>query len=110
MVGSYYMDLEAGIFQLAFNIRAKMLKAQVNCIPKKAVQAVTAKVMKRRAVKGAAASTKDPQFYFGELVRRGFLKPDRRGLVKPSSTEKVQSAIMYRFPMAKVLEFSYFKN
>jgi len=96
IVGSYYMDLEAGIFQLAFKIRAMMLRSKIDSVSKRSVKALTTKLVNRCAVEGAKASTKDPEFYFDELVRRGFLKPSTRS--------------KYRFPMVKDLEFTYFKR
>jgi len=100
IVGVYFMDLEAGIFQIAFKIQTKMLKSNLNWVTKKDIEALTVKLMSRRAVEGSNASTKDPEFYFNELVRGRF--------VEPVDTAEGPSKTRFRFSRVKDLEFTYF--
>jgi len=99
IVGLYYMDQEAGIFQLAFHIRETMKSVKISSISKRIAKKMIVKMMRRDAVKGAAANTKEPAFYFDELIRTGFLLPC-------SPRAHSQKAVKYMFPFFKEWEFS----
>jgi len=108
IVASYYLDGEAGIFQLAFNIYSLTKKANHHTITIKMVHKLTTKLLERGSAKGAKVSTADIDFYCTELVRLGYLKALKQNGLESKSCRKM--GIGYVIPMEKGLEFSTFRK
>lgn len=110
IVAAYYVDAEAGIFQLAFHIYALTKKAKINTITSTMLSTLTTKIVGRKSVKGAKSNTANIELYRTELVRLGHLKALKRednGLESNSSRKK---GIGYIVPMERALEFSSFRK
>jgi len=105
LVGSFYEDKEAGIFQLAYRIRGKMSKARIRSLTKRLVKEASVALVRRHAVEGALDNIKDGDYYLNQLLKREYLDAFSTDM-KPITSE---SKMNYTFTMEKGLIFDCFE-
>jgi len=110
IVATYYVDGEAGIFQLGFNIHALTKRANLRTISDKILRKLMVKFLERRAIVGTAVNAKRIDFYRAELVRLGYLKVEDRRLNGLESNAIDSMGPVYTIPLGKQIEFSCLKS
>jgi len=106
LVGSYYEDEEAGIFQLAHRMRRKMSKARIRTLNKRLLKEASVALVRGHAVEGALVNMKGGEYYLNELVKRKYFESFSTEM-KSTASERVQKN--YVLTMEKRLIFDCFQ-
>jgi len=105
LVGSFYEDEDAGMFQLAHSIRKKMGRARIRSVSKRLIKKLTVRIMAENAVEGALSNIKDGDYYLNELLKRDYFNSFNTDM-EPTTSE---SKINFMFTMEKGLIFDCFE-
>jgi len=99
---SYYVDDEAGIFQIGHRLHRVLRKSRRRTIALKTVRAFLEQYVQNKGRGMISVKNVDIDFICNELVRLGYLVPIGKG----TRSCELSETNLYQIPMGKVLEFT----
>jgi len=100
IVSAYYVDEEAGIFQLGHRLHRVLKKTPRRTMSLPTARALTERHFEQKGRGMVSVKVVDINFVCNELVRLGYLVPIR------GRCDGISGSNKYQFPMQKVLEFT----
>ena len=110
LCASYYVDDEAGIFQIGHKLHRILKKAKRHSITMEMARALTDKYLESKGDQTAMWRETKSALFCSELVRLGYLVPAPPRTNGAGLSASRSSVTVYRIPMEKELEFSCSNN
>jgi len=109
LVSSYYMDSEAGIFQVGYKLYRVFQKAAKLTFSKEMAILLIASWLEPKCLRSGLDAV-DAEACCDELIRLGYFKATLLDHESEEGFEANPLKTMYRIPMDKLLEFSYVRK